>query len=474
LLYFIEAGMNDSWKRWEGQSVNGKFPLLRCLGGSEDGGVFLVDKSTGGDPQTAIKLVPAASVDANDQLRQWKVAADLHHPNVIRVFESGRCELGGTDFLYMLTEYAEEDLSQILPQRALTGEETRQVLEAVLKGLAYIHAKGLVHGRVKPANILAAGDVVKLSSDSLCVAGEAKRRNGKKSAYDAPEAATGVLGPSADVWSLGVTLVEVLTQRLSVPDSAQGRESTLLAGIPEPFREIARHCLQVDPQSRWTVGEIAARLEGKAEARRPQTLQAGRETGAAPSSEAGDQKKSAKWPYAVALAAVVVVAALILKPKPQAPVFSPESRTGMSAPHEEAAAGSGATEAPSSAPAEPEELASDQGSNDEMLTKAGTRGGVLRRVVPRVSPGARHTITGKIRVLVKVEVDAEGNVTQARLQSAGPSKYFARLALEAARGWKFKPVLENGQAVASEWVVRFGFSRRRTEGSAERTTAHTQ
>ena len=331
--------MNDSWKQWEGQVVNGKFPLQRFLGGSEHGGVFLVDESAGGKPQTAIKLVPAASVDANDQLRQWKAAADLDHPNVIRLFEAGRCELVGTDFLYVLTEYAEEDLSQILPQRALTDEETRQVLDAVLKGLAYIHGKGLVHGRVKPSNILAAGDVVKISSDSLRAAGEVARRPVEESVYDAPETATGPLGPSADVWSLGVTLVEGLTQRLPVLDSAQGRELTLPAGIPEPFQEIARHCLQIDPGSRWTVGEIVARLEtGKAEARRPQALQsepaaqAGREAGATALSAAGDQKKSAKWLYALAFVAVVVVGAiLMLKPKP--PISSSETRTGVSAPH---------------------------------------------------------------------------------------------------------------------------------------------
>jgi TonB family protein len=68
-----------------------------------------------------------------------------------------------------------------------------------------------------------------------------------------------------------------------------------------------------------------------------------------------------------------------------------------------------------------------------------------------------------------VDVDAAGNVTEARLQSAGPSKYFARLALEAARGWKFKPAVANGRAVESQWTLRFGFSRRSTEGSAERT-----
>ena len=446
--------MSDSWKQWESQVVNGRFTLLRFLGESERSGVFLVDKSEGGKSQTVVELVAAASVDANDQLRQWKAAADLDHPNVIRVFESGRCELGGVDFLYVQTEYAEEDLSQILPQRTLTEGETRQVLDAVLKGLAYIHGKGLVHGRVKPSNILAAGDVVKMSSDSLRAVGEVARQRGEKSVYDAPETGTGPLGPSADVWSLGVTLAEVLTQRMPVLESAQGREWTLPTGMPEPFQEIARHCLQVDPGNRWTVAQIAARLEtGKEEARSPQALQnkpaakGGREAATALSA-AGDQKTPAKWPYALAFVAVVVAAILMLRPKTP-PVPSSGAQTEVSALHQEASAGE------------------DHG--EEPPAKAERGGDIVRRVMPQVSSGARRTITGTIRVLVKVDVDAAGNVAKARLQTAGPSQYFARLALEAARDWKFKPLMANGQAVASEWVVRFGFSRRGTESSAHRT-----
>ena len=330
------------------------------------------------------------------------------------------------------------------------------MLDAVLKGLAYIHGQGLVHGRVKPSNILAVGDVVKISRDSVRAAGEAQRRPVEKSVYGAPEIASGQLGPSADVWSLGVTLVEGLTQRLPVLDSEQGRELTLPAGIPEPFQEIARHCLQIDPGSRWTVGQIAARLEtGEAEARRPQALpsepaaQAGREAGATPTATHGDQKKSAKWPYALAFVAVVVVGAVLML-KPKAPISSSsEARTGVSAVQPEASAG--------------------ENHREEASANAEPGGDVVQRVMPRVSPGAQNTVKGMIRVLVKVDVDAAGNVTQARLQSAGPSKYFARLALESARDWKFKPALSNGQAVPSEWVVRFGFSRRATEGSAKRT-----
>jgi TonB family protein len=448
--------MNEGWKQWEGQVVDGKFRLQRFLGGSEHGGVFLVDQGGGGQPQTAIKLVPAESVDANEQLRQWKAATELDHPNVIRVLETGRCEAGGTDFLYVLTEYAEEDLSQILPERALTEGEARQVIDAVLKGLGYVHGRGLVHGRVKPSNILAAGDVVKISSDSVRAAGDVARPRGEKSVYDPPEIASGPLGQAADVWSLGVTLVEGLTQRLPVLDSEQAGELALPAGIPQPFQEIARHCLQIDPGSRWTVGEIAARLDSwDREARQPQAqlsgaaVQVGREAAATLAATPGDQKKSAKWPYALAFGAVIVVGAvLMLKPKP--PISSSEARTGMSAPQ------SGSTAETRTGVSTPQEEAESSGD-------------VVRRVVPQASQGARNTVTGMIRVLVKVDVDAAGNVTQAQLQSPGPSKYFARLALEAARDWKFKPAMANGRAVPSEWVVRFGFSRRATEGSAKRT-----
>jgi protein TonB len=89
--------------------------------------------------------------------------------------------------------------------------------------------------------------------------------------------------------------------------------------------------------------------------------------------------------------------------------------------------------------------------------------------MPQVSPSARRTIQGKIKFRVKVEVDAAGNVAKATRESAGPSKYFSRIALEAARGWKFSPAQGGEQSVAREWELQFAFNRARTEVSAVRT-----
>jgi TonB family protein len=93
--------------------------------------------------------------------------------------------------------------------------------------------------------------------------------------------------------------------------------------------------------------------------------------------------------------------------------------------------------------------------------------GVVQRVMPQVSPGARRTIQGKIKVRVRVEVNAAGNVAKATPESGGASKYFSRIALEAAREWKFSPAPAD-EAAAREWKLQFAFSRARTDVSAVR------
>ena len=59
-------------------------------------------------------------------------------------------------------------------------------------------------------------------------------------------------------------------------------------------------------------------------------------------------------------------------------------------------------------------------------------------------------------------MDSSGNVTEAELDSAGPSKYFARLALEAAQQWKFEPPKVEGRNVLSDWLLHFQFTEKGT------------
>jgi TonB family protein len=91
---------------------------------------------------------------------------------------------------------------------------------------------------------------------------------------------------------------------------------------------------------------------------------------------------------------------------------------------------------------------------------ASAKGEVLDQVLPDVSQKARATIHGKVRVSVKVHVDPSGGVSEAEFDSPGPSRFFADLALQAARKWAFTPPEVNGKSVASEWQLRFEFTQK--------------
>src|ERR1700730_505626 len=239
--------MSEAWKTWEGQAVDG-FPLRQYLGGSDHSAVYLTQLNSSGEQKAAIKFIPA-DASAYSQLAKWRVAGELTHPHLLQLIRIGRCELANTNFLYVVMEYAEENLAEILPQRSLQPDEARQVLESALDALTYLHAQGLAHTRIKPGNILAAGDQLKLSSDTLSEIGSAPLPIPQTSIYAAPESATAPISTATDIWSLGVTLVEALTQRTPV---VRGVDVELPASetIPAPYLEIARRALQVDPSRR--------------------------------------------------------------------------------------------------------------------------------------------------------------------------------------------------------------------------------
>jgi TonB family protein len=487
-----------NWNQWVGQTVSGKFPLVKNLGCSDHSAAFLTERREGDRLHPAtIKLIPALPESSEQQLSWWRLAAGLSHPRLIRLFESGKCELGDARLLYVVTEYADENLASVLPERALTSDETRAMLEAVVEALAYVHGKGFVHGHIKPANIMAHGEELKITSDSLCRTGESQNT------------------PSApdDVWSIGETLVEALTQRPPLMDATEPVHPLVPLNLPEPFNDIARHCLLEDPASRWTVAEIADRLKGRsAVSRVPQSQVSPTRTPIQPAKpepvqirtpiqsqpprpsvhlpQGTDLKRNNYGAYvgaAVVLAAIVAGPWLFLRHHPKAGSASPAPKGQETRIHPEATPQKSAesAEARPTAPAPPpassrEErnfasatpLAAADGSKTPNLEGAkaevGTTarlsvtGKVLQQVLPNVPQAARNTIHGTVKVTVRVDVDHSGRVEDAEIEARGPSKYFAQLALEAAQRWQFTPPKVAGQNAMSTWALRFEFTKAET------------
>jgi TonB family protein len=84
-------------------------------------------------------------------------------------------------------------------------------------------------------------------------------------------------------------------------------------------------------------------------------------------------------------------------------------------------------------------------------------------VIPDVPRSARDTIRGTIRVSIRVIVDKDGKVLAATADEPGPSRYFERLSVEAARKWTFAPIAAEQQRVM---LVRFYFKRSGTTARA--------
>jgi outer membrane biosynthesis protein TonB len=432
--------MAEDWTKWESQVINGTYPLRRFLARSNHSVIFLTEytRNTGGD--AAIKLIPADSASAEAQLAYWNGAAALTHPHLIRLFDTGRCQLGGYPFLFVVMEYAEQTLAQILPRRALTLDEVRELLPPTLDALAFLHGKNLVHCRVKPPNFLVVNDQLKLSSDSVRPA----------------QARNSTVTPAGDVWGLGATIVEALTQH---PPDKGGQAASLPDTLPSAFADIVRRCLSTDPADRPAIADLDAQFKGPpptpaAAPQRPSIAPAPSmfPVVVAPSAPAvAPLTLPRKRLIVPASAAVVVMLALAWA---GSRLLHTQSATPAAAP----AATAAPTEAPTAVP-----VASSAAADASALSSP-TPNAVVHEEIPSISRRARASIRGTIKVTVRVTVDRAGTVIGQSAENRGPSRYFTRVSSEAARKWRFIADSQDSR----QWLLQFEFNR---SGSSVRAAA---
>ncbi|MDH6424888.1 serine/threonine protein kinase/beta-lactam-binding protein with PASTA domain [Aurantimicrobium minutum] len=148
-------------------------------------------------------------------VQEARSAARLAHPNVVNVFDQGQ----DSDMAYLVMEYLPGiTLRDLLKDYGkLTPEQTVDIMDAVLQGLAAAHESGIVHRDLKPENVLLADDGrIKLGDFGLARATTANTASGQALlgtiAYLSPELLTrGVADARSDIYAIGIMMYEMLT-----------------------------------------------------------------------------------------------------------------------------------------------------------------------------------------------------------------------------------------------------------------------
>jgi TonB family protein len=486
---------SGAWTKWQGQVVGGAFRLRRYLGSSDHSAVFLAECAAP-HPEVALKLVPATPGLAESLLSDWKAAVGLSNPHLIRLLATGHCQLGDRPHVYAVMEYADQNLGQLLRQRALTEHEARDILAPTLSALAYLHARNLVQGQLKPANLLAVGDRLKLASDTVRRVSSGDARRDTLTIYDPPEARDGIYSPAGDVWALGVSLFEALTRSAPLGlDERRGGVVVVPHNFSPAFREIVAWCLSRRPQDRPGVKEIeawmrrqspgavpiaaphatapapavtpvpgrprAAEVERAVPVSETLTSRIARAAGARPATHgpaaSGASGRRSLAPVILGALAVLALSWIGMR------LLGTHRSSALPAAHTPAERTVGALSAPPAKQPPAQSVPAATAINPIPEKTAGTPPAVVREDIPDVPRSARRTIHGHVRVSVRVIVDKAGTVSAAMVDQPGPSRYFERLAIEAAKKWTFAPVDAPARRLK---LVRFEFTRDGAQGYA--------
>ncbi len=490
--------MSENWAKLEGQLVNGVFPLRSLLGVSGHSAVFLTEHRPKNISSAAIKLMKADPAGIQTRLPFWRRGATLRHPNLVQLLDVGRCRLGSDVYDFVVMEFAEQTLGQILPRRALTAAEVQELLPCVRDALSYLHQQNLAHGSVQPSNILVVNDTVKLSSDNI------------RPGADAGE----------DLRGLGMTLVEALTQRHAAWTDERRESASLPPGLPEDLAQSIQGLLRrsstpivpgvpksqdprtttVAPGAPVTTEPTPAAAAAKPAAAKQQAPAAQAEPASLPVAPRSPPRTGPTWAEPTAAATpqelmtpeprsvlvpvamgVLVLAAIwggvrILRnhahggstaveaPAPSIPAAATTAPDALEPANSTAAPVLQPGPPPSPPSQAPAATSASSAPPSGLAASAAPSAGspVVHQDIPDIPAHIRTNIRGHIRVSIRVTVDHAGIVTGSSVENGGPSHYFARKAAESARKWTFAPA----DKPARRWVIVFEFTRDGTSATA--------
>jgi len=249
-----------------------RYRILGLLGRGGMGEVYRADDLKLGQA-VALKFLPASVEKDGNRLQRFlnevKIARQISHPNVCRVYDVG--EVDGHHYLSM--EYVDgEDLASLLRRIGrLPKDKAVQISREICLGLAAAHELGILHRDLKPANVMIDGrGRAKIADFGLATLAEdvaGAEAGAGTPAYMAPEQREGrEVTAKSDLYSLGLVLYELTTGKPAfqlASETTPTSPSSLVEGIDPAVERVILRCLQADPVLRPASAlAVAAALPG--------------------------------------------------------------------------------------------------------------------------------------------------------------------------------------------------------------------
>ena len=271
----------------------GQYELLEVLGQGGMGVVYRAVQYAGNNAirEVALKLVRTdhwygvedtrSSVLLARFREETRFAAQLEHPNIVRVYDVG--QIDGLDFFSMQLING-TDLSSVVKSLQRSNLKIAETLIPLAQAISFAHAKGIVHRDLKPSNILLDSQLKPYIADfglaKSTTANSDLTQTGQilgTAGYMAPEQAAGdykIIGASADIYGLGGLLYFCLTGQapfvaenvldalVQVLESEPVPPRTLNKQIPRSLELICMRCLEKKPEDRYAnAKDVAEDLE---------------------------------------------------------------------------------------------------------------------------------------------------------------------------------------------------------------------